>query len=70
MLKCIVVSSFRDCVFKLCFLVAGKQGRLLSLPTPQQTQLNSFLQKDEFGYLKWLHDIECKDFHSVCTLLN
>ena len=47
------------------FLCLGKRGRLLSLPERQQTQLQSFLQKDEFGYLKWLHDIECKDFKSV-----
>ncbi|XP_060607513.1 nuclear pore complex protein Nup133-like [Ruditapes philippinarum] len=62
--------GFSDFLFSW-YMKEGKQGRLLSLPTPQQTQLNSFLQKDEFGYLKWLHDIECKDFLSAHnTLLN
>ena len=51
------------------FLLPGKRGRLLSLPERQQTQLQNFLQQDEFGYLKWLHDIECKDFKSVSRSL-
>ncbi|XP_053405017.1 nuclear pore complex protein Nup133-like [Mercenaria mercenaria] len=62
--------GFSDFLFAW-YMKEGKQGRLLSLPTQQQKQLNSFLQKDEFGYLKWLHDIECKDFQSAHeTLLN
>ena len=53
-------------VMKPNFLfLPGKRGRLLSLPERQQTQLQNFLQQDEFGYLKWLHDIECRDFKSV-----
>lgn len=62
--------GFSDFLFSW-YMKEGKQGRLLSLPTQQQSQLNSFLQKDELGYLKWLHDIECKDFISAHdTLLN
>ncbi|KAL4238721.1 hypothetical protein ACF0H5_003428 [Mactra antiquata] len=61
--------GFSDFLFSW-YMKEGKQGTLLSLPT-QQTKLNSFLQKDELGYLKWLNDIECKDFKSAHeTLLN
>ncbi|KAH3854402.1 hypothetical protein DPMN_096944, partial [Dreissena polymorpha] len=62
--------GFSDFLFSW-YMKEGKQGRLLTLPIPQHTQLQSFLQKDEFGYLKWLHDIECKNYREAhTTLLN
>lgn len=65
--------GFSDFLFSW-YLKEGKRGRLLSMPshgTQQQNQLQKFLQKDEFAYLKWLHEIECKDFKAAHeTLLN
>lgn len=56
--------NFSDFLFSW-YMREGKRGRLLSMPTVQQNKLQSFLQRDDLGYLKWLNDIECQQFNEA-----